>query len=105
MLEEDVNLEVPRNNTFRQTQHLDAQVEEDLNRRRQEVADVAQQEYGTLRFKIDGNVVPLQVEIRSLKEILNLPNIDLNGVVNSEREAVPQPEEDMEGEDHAGDDQ
>ncbi|KAK5823668.1 hypothetical protein F5H01DRAFT_376563 [Linnemannia elongata] len=101
-VEDDVPLmDMPQNNTFRQTQHLDRELD-DIRQRRLEDRAFYNEEYRALRFKIDGQVVELQVELRSLREALNLPDIDLHGLDDQySGDDIPMLENDMEDEDHA----
>lgn len=95
-------MDMPQNNTFRQTQHLDQELD-DLRQRRLQDRDLYNEEYRTLRFKIDGQVVELQVELRSLREAINLPDMDLHGLDDHySDDDIPMPENDMEDVDHAG---
>lgn len=79
MVEDGVSLmDMPQTNTFRQIQHLDQELD-DLRQRILRDRNFYNEEYWALRFRIDGQVVELQVELRSLREALNLPDIDLHG--------------------------
>lgn len=52
----------------------------DLRARRAEDQEFAEEEYCLLQFRISGQTVQLEVERRSLREALNLPDMDLNGM-------------------------
>ncbi|KAF9438525.1 hypothetical protein BGZ76_007199 [Entomortierella beljakovae] len=95
-------LELPQTNTFRQTQHLDEQART-LDLRRQAGEASQQEEYSTIEVMIEGVILPIRVKIRSLREALNLPNFDLNGLSSFKDDIVLPPEEDMEDIDHADD--
>lgn len=78
-LEEGHRVEIPVTNVFRQAEHLDRALH-DLRARRAEEREFAEEEYCLLRFRISGQTVELEVERRSLREALNLPDMDLNGM-------------------------
>ncbi|KAG0353091.1 hypothetical protein BC939DRAFT_453335 [Gamsiella multidivaricata] len=95
-------LTLPETNTFRQTQHLDEQVHSH-NLKRQAAEDEQQEEFRTIKLKVNGTVVCYEIELRSLRAALNLPNFDLNGLANFAQDQIALPEDDMDDIDHAED--
>ncbi|KAK3838959.1 MAG: hypothetical protein J3R72DRAFT_511922 [Linnemannia gamsii] len=80
-LEDDHPVEIPDTNIFRQTNHLDRELD-DLRARRAQEQDFAEKEFAQIRIRISGQVVILEVERRSLREAIGIPDIDLNGMEN-----------------------
>ncbi|KAF9437778.1 hypothetical protein BGZ76_011164 [Entomortierella beljakovae] len=85
-----------------QTQHLDEQTRTlDLRRKAEEASQ--QEEYRTIEVMIEGVILHIRVKIHSLREALNLPHFDLNGLASFKYDIVLPPDEDMEDIDHADD--
>ena len=66
---------IPQNNTTRQLHHLDNQIANlDAN------GATRNDEYGALKVLINGAEVILQVNKASLRNLLDMPNLNLNGL-------------------------
>ncbi|KAF9947919.1 hypothetical protein BGZ72_010153 [Mortierella alpina] len=73
------SLELPTTLTFRQAMQLDEQAR-GLKRRMEAEESAGSDEYRTVRVKIQGVVMPIQIELRSLREALGLqPGVDTDG--------------------------
>ncbi|KAF9985439.1 hypothetical protein BGZ75_003000 [Mortierella antarctica] len=73
------SLELPTTLTFRQAIQLDEQARA-LKRRMEAEESAGSDEYRTVRIKVQGVVVPIQIELRSLREALGLqPGLDADG--------------------------
>ncbi|CAO3567095.1 unnamed protein product [Mortierella alpina] len=67
------SLELPTTLTFRQAMQLDEQAR-GLKRRMDAEEAAGSDEFRTVRIKIQGVVMPVQIELRSLREALGLPS-------------------------------
>lgn len=93
------SLVVPDNNTFRQSQHLDREIDA-LNRRTEQERTESALEFRRVRVTLDVNV-------HDLRQVLGLPGVNLNGLATADvapAAALPRPQHDMPDVDHSDSD-
>ncbi|CAO3568749.1 unnamed protein product [Mortierella alpina] len=102
MPRDDQRLEIPRTNTFNQMQHLDRQVDE-LRERNEDTAAVREAAYWTVEMKMGPNVFKVEVKVEDVREMLGLPDMNLNGLRNFREDELNNPQEDMNDDEHEDD--
>ncbi|KAF9567288.1 hypothetical protein EC968_003268 [Mortierella alpina] len=102
MPREGRRLEIPRTNTFNQMEHLDRQADE-LRDRDAATAAVRQAEFWTVEMKMGPNVFKVEVKVEDMRQMLGLPDMDLNGLRNFREEELNNPQEDINDDEHEDD--
>jgi hypothetical protein len=88
-----------RNNTSRQLRSMDQQLANDAENTASNNA-VQQEEYHKVIFIFNGIRVPVQVDVRSLRQAIGIPNINLDALSNFEETNISRPHVNQEDNDH-----
>ncbi|KAF9274826.1 hypothetical protein BGZ68_000331 [Mortierella alpina] len=83
-------------------ENLDRQAEE-LRERDAATAATRQAAFWTVEMKMGPNVFKVEVKIEDMQNMLGLPDMNLNGLRNFREEALNNPEEDINDDEHEDD--